>query len=124
MPYEYNALVIDTYDSDTVTLNVDLGFDIHYEVRCRLSGIDGPEIRTRNLKEKEFGFEARDYLRERILNKKVILKSLGNCKFGRVLGEIYLEEPDGSIVYINQELIDVGYAKPYSGGKRPVWEFD
>ena len=113
MVYEYYADVIDVYDSDTITVSVMLGFNISIILKCRLYGINGPELRTKDDDEKRRGYLARDYLRERILNKEVILKTYKPDKYGRVLAEVYLDD-----IHINAELIEKGHAVPYFGGKR------
>jgi micrococcal nuclease len=43
--YEYRCRVIDIYDGDTLTLEVDLGFRIATTIRVRLLDVDTPEIR-------------------------------------------------------------------------------
>ena len=45
--YEYNAKVTHVVDGDTMDLAIDLGFDIVYNSRIRLYGINTPESRTR-----------------------------------------------------------------------------
>mgnify|MGYP001186943216 FL=1 len=119
-PYYYVAEVVSVYDGDTCTCVVDLGFKTFQRIKVRLLGIDTPEIRTRDLNEKEKGYEARDWLRERILGKKVLLHTKEKGKFGRWLGHIWdLEEvnvlEENSY---NQQMINEGHAKPYFGGKR------
>ena len=39
-------------DGDTIDVLLDMGFDIKYQSRVRLFGIDTPESRTRNKEEK------------------------------------------------------------------------
>ena len=51
--YEYNATIRRVVDGDTVDVTLDLGFDILYNSRIRLHGIDTPESRTRDLGRKE-----------------------------------------------------------------------
>ena len=119
-PYYYIAEVISVYDGDTCTCVVDLGFKTFLRVKVRLLGIDTPEIRTKDLDEKKKGYEARDWLRNRILGKKVLLHTKEKGKFGRWLGQIWkLDEND--IIETNsynQKMIKEGHAKPYNGGKR------
>ena len=50
--YRYKAKVLDVYDADTCTLLIDVGFNIHLKEKVRLLGIDTPEIKTRNKREK------------------------------------------------------------------------
>ena len=41
---QYPAKVVRVVDGDTVVVQVDLGFDLTYKVKVRLSGIDTPEV--------------------------------------------------------------------------------
>ena len=106
--YTYNATCTSVYDGDTVTLDIDLGFNfIIARQKIRLLGINTPEVRG---DEREQGLVVRDRVRDLILNKDVILESHRDKsgKYGRWLGTIYL---DG--VNVNQLLLDEGLAKPY-----------
>ncbi len=47
--YEYKATMVKIVDGDTVDVSIDLGFDIHYNSRVRLYGINTPLSRTRDL---------------------------------------------------------------------------
>tara|TARA_B000000557_G_C20781017_1_gene446522 strand:- start:440 stop:805 length:366 start_codon:yes stop_codon:yes gene_type:complete len=119
-PYYYIAEVVKVYDGDTCTCVVDLGFKTFKKVKVRLVGIDTPEIRTKSKEEKEKGIKTRDWLREKILNKKVLLHTKEKGKFGRWLGTIWNIE-EKSPMYensYNRILINEGLAKEYNGGKR------
>jgi micrococcal nuclease len=93
--YEYNAKIISVYDGDTVTAEVDLGFNVTITEKFRLVRINAPEVRG---EEREDGLKSRDRLRELILNKSVVIKTLKDRKgkFGRYLAEIYINEDDNS----------------------------
>jgi len=113
--YFYLATVISVYDGDTITVNVDLGFSIQLAgVKVRLDGIDTAEIRSKNKELKEKAIIARDWLREVCLGQKVFLKSSGQDKYGRWLGTIYTQEG----LCCNEELVRLGHAVPYDGGKK------
>jgi micrococcal nuclease len=107
------CFVSSVYDGDTVTV-------IFYHKRepikykVRLYGIDTPEIRTRDKKEKELGYKARDFLREIILEKTVLVEFMKYDKYGRILGVFY----DKNNNNINQIMIDNGHAKEYFGGTK------
>jgi len=119
-PYYYIAEVVKVYDGDTCTCVVDLGFKLSARIKVRLVGIDTPEIRTKDLEEKKKGYETRDWLREKILGKKVMLHTAKKGKFGRWLGTIWEIEED-KLEFENSyngKLISEGFAKVYSGGKR------
>ena len=103
--YEYKAEIIAVYDGDTVTADIDLGFNTwRRDERLRLSGINAPEVRG---KERPEGLISRDALREKILGKEVIICTIRDKKgkYGRYLVEIHLEG-----LNINGWLVDSKYA--------------
>ena len=106
--YTYKAYVKDVYDGDTITVDIFLGFNVTMtDIKIRLIGIDTPEVRTKRL-------------REKILDKKILLHTSKRGKFGRWLGiiwEIKQDKPDFENSY-NKQLINEGLAKEYWGGKR------
>jgi len=119
--YNYEAYVKDVYDGDTITVDIFLGFNVVLSnIKVRLVGIDTPEVRTRDKKEKEKGLATRDWLRERILGKKVLLHTKERGKFGRWLGMIWEIEENKPLFEnsYNKQLINEGLAKEYWGGKR------
>tara|TARA_Y100000310_G_scaffold334918_2_gene415728 strand:+ start:1019 stop:1384 length:366 start_codon:yes stop_codon:yes gene_type:complete len=116
-PYTYNALVLSVYDGDTVTVLLDLGLGVQKKAKCRLLGIDTPEIRTKSASEKKKAYQARDRLRELVLDKNILLQSTAKPdKYGRLLVKLWFDE-----MYVNQMLVDEGLARTYDGGKRKSW---
>lgn len=106
--YQYRADVTEVYDGDTVTVDIDLGFDVWLKrQKLRLYGIDAPEMRG---PENPEGTVSRDALREQILGKEVMLCSHKDekGKYGRYLSTIWLGDLD-----INRWLVEEGYAVPY-----------
>ena len=108
--------VVSVYDGDTIKIVFPL-HDKLYKWNCRLGRVDTPELRTKNELEKKFGYEVRDKLREKILNKLVNVKCGDFDKYGRLLTEIYIENES-----VNQWLIDNEYAFEYDGGTKKDWE--
>ena len=117
-PFVYNCTLDRVIDGDTIDVNIDLGFDVWLnKQRVRLSGIDTPESRTRDLAEKKLGLAAKDRLKE-LCGTTLKVKSLGKGKYGRILGIPYTQ--DGKDICIL--LIDEGHAVEYHGGKKvKVW---
>ncbi len=116
--YEYKATINRVVDGDTVDVALDLGFDIVYNNRIRLLGIDTPESRTRDLEEKKRGLAAKDRVKALCPKGSVVTVKTtkdGKGKFGRILGEIYV---NGILQSINQLLIEEGHAVEYFGGKK------
>ena len=116
--HEYKAKIRRWVDGDTVDVTLDLGFDILYNNRIRLYGINTPESRTRDLEEKERGLAAKDRVKELCpVGSKITLRTTkdGRGKFGRILGEIFVP---GVVQSVNQLLVEEGHAVEYDGGKR------
>jgi len=110
--YWYKAYVDYVYDGDTCTLEIDLGYDFHRKKhKVRLYGIDTPELRG---EERPQGLIARDYLREMIVGKEILLESIRDKtgKYGRYLGRIWFER-DGEWLCANDLLVKDGYATVY-----------
>ena len=103
-PYIYRAKIVRVYDGDTVTAEVDLGFDIKRKMTIRLAGINTPELYG---EEREKGLLARDYLASRILDREVTIKTKKDKKgkYGRYIAIIYLNGED-----INLDLVRANYA--------------
>jgi len=67
--YEYRVKkVTGVVDGDTIDVELDLGFNISYSQRVRLAGIDTPESRTTDKKEKALGLESKQRLKD-VLSK-------------------------------------------------------
>lgn len=99
--------VVEVYDGDTVTLCFKF-LGKYFKKRCRLLGINAPEIRTKNLEEKEKGYNSKNYLYGILQDKIVTFDCKGYDKYGRLLGTIYLNGKN-----INDELLDKGFAVKY-----------
>jgi len=80
----------------------------------RLKGIDAPEMKTKDIEEKRVAIKSRDWLSERILGRKIILKNVSYEKYGRLLADIYY----GSKISLNQRLVDNRLAVEYDGGTK------
>lgn len=116
--YTYRCTVARVVDGDTIDLNIDLGFNVWIKERVRLYGIDTPETRTRDLIEKAAGFKAKQYVEDWVKDPAglaVRTHKDKRGKYGRTLGEIHRI---GWVKTLNQELVDLGLAKVYFGGKR------
>jgi micrococcal nuclease len=123
--YEYFVReVTKVVDGDTIDVIIDLGFDIMFSSRVRLAGIDTPESRTTDKREKALGLESKKYLADRLKDAKNIIikteKMDSSEKYGRILGWLYVA---GEGTSINTEMIEKGYAWGYLGDTK-VKDFD
>ena len=106
--YRYNARCTQVYDGDSITVDIDLGFN-HWMLnqKIRLFGINTPEVRG---SERPSGLIARLRLRGLIEGRDIILASHRDRagKYGRWLGTIYIDD-----ININKLLLDEGLATIY-----------
>ena len=139
---EYQCELIKVVDGDTIDCYIDLGFKLKTKKRIRYMGIDTWESRTREKEEKVKGLAAKARNKELLEGGVFKLKSFGTGKFGRVLGEIFVDpevvgehinecilSADSAIdldhdgwVSVNDILIEEGHAYEYFGGKKKDFE--
>ena len=110
---QFQARVKRVVDGDTLDLDIDLGFHITLRERVRLMGIDTPETRTRDPVEKANGLKSKEFVIGFVADGSVVIKVHGFGKFGRPLVDLY----KGSLC-LNEQLVLLGLAVPYFGGKR------
>ena len=121
-PYIYRIKsVTKVVDGDTIDADIDLGFDISLTKRIRCAGIDTPESRTTNLKEKALGLESKEWLKKTLEGAKDILikteKPDSTEKYGRIIGHLFINGQDTSL---NNQMIAEGYALAYDGGTKDM----
>lgn len=123
MLYEYKCDVVRVIDGDTVVVNIDLGFDTWlFDQHIRIQHIDTPEVRTRNLEEKEKGLAAKARAEELLpagstqyLVSRAYDSNTG--KYGRIVGDFLLIYPtDGETnykKYYSEIMLLEGHAEVY-----------
>ena len=117
----YSCKLVRVVDGDTADAMIDLGFDTWVKKRIRFKGVDTWESRTRDLKEKAKGLEAKAFTKDLLENSddgKFSIISYGLGKYGRVLGELFVKGHEKSV---NDLLIENGHAYEYEGGKKKVF---
>ena len=122
--YEYNATIRRVVDGDTVDVTLDLGFDILYNSRIRLHGIDTPESRTRDLEEKKYGLAAKAFVEAHLpvgsIRKLTTVKDKTG-KYGRILGKFKAYDSyTDAWVNLNQWMIIKHLGVEYSGQSKEL----
>ena len=118
--YRYRVYITRVVDGDTVDVDIDLGFSTMLRnQRVRMMAIDTPESRTRDLEEKFYGKQSKYFLESILKDKKIQLVSHDKGKFGRILGELFI---DGLETSVNQTMINNNHAVPYYGGNKEETE--
>lgn len=122
---EYDVVLLKCVDGDTVDVDIDLGFGVWLkDERVRIMGIDTPESRTSDKVEKLFGEAAKTRLKELLKNGgKLITTEDKNGedmkgKFGRILGDFYVERTQGKRERVTDIMIEEGHCVAYFGGSK------
>ena len=119
-----NCKVLSIYDADTVTIAIPFKGRI-YKLKCRLSGIDAAEKRSKNPTEKQIALRGTERLKNLILNRVIWINCGKFDKYGRLLGILYQSKKDCKSGLrkqsINQLLVNEKYAYIYDGGKKRSW---
>ena len=107
--YRYRGKLTRVIDGDTIDCILDLGFDVSIKERVRLKGLDTPEIRTKDLHEKELGFKAKKFVEDMFQDKGedfTIETEYRRGKYGRTIGTITFQDD----TVLNEMLITEGHA--------------
>lgn len=109
--YHYKAKIVEVYDGETCTIDIDLGLHTWIKgEKIRLNRINAPELRGT---ERTKGLKSRDFLRLLILDKEVFIETIKDKKekYGRYLADVWLEDDKGKFININDEIVKNGFAK-------------
>ena len=122
---EYKCKVIKVVDGDTVDVDIELGFGIVLtDERVLVMGIDTPESRTSDKVEDLFGEAAKKRVKELMENDVILITQEDKHgedmkgKFGRILGDFYVERYEGKREKLTEVMIDEGHCVPYFGGSK------
>lgn len=101
--FSYPATVVEVVDGDTIKLDLDLGFHISYRSRCRIKGINAPEMGTPE------GVAAKDYACT-LLKPGDVVTFMSRCldKYGRPLGFLIL--PGMLMADFGTTMLEAGHA--------------
>lgn len=112
--YTYPISNIRIIDGDTIEADVDLGFRIRQRQIIRLAGIDAPELRSKDAKERERAKAAKIALERALIVRqppRIVMHSTGLDKYGRSLAIIWASD-GSSWDEINALMVEQGYAAP------------
>ena len=118
----YGSALVDSvtsiYDGDTFRAVIkDFPDIIGSRIPIRISGVDTPEMKDKRPAIKKLARKAKQYTVKRLREGKVItLENMKRGKYFRIVADVII---DGKS--LGQELLDLGLAKPYGGGKKQKW---
>ncbi|MDI6767243.1 MAG: thermonuclease family protein [Bacteroidota bacterium] len=116
--FNYKARVVEIYDGDTCTIDIDLGFSTWLKgEKIRLLRINAPEVKgSSRIK----GIKSRDALKKMILGKDIFLQTIKDRKekYGRYLGEVWVKQTKDTAssrsqegyININDWMVSQGFA--------------
>lgn len=107
-PYFYHTHCSRVIDGDTIRCSwTDLGFYTILKNRTyRLARINCPETRTKDLAEKKKGLKAKNWLKEKIQGKDIIIQTFKSDAFGRYLAEVWVGN-----LNINDKIVELKLGK-------------
>ena len=120
--------IIDVYDGDTVTI-VFYNNDEPIKKSFRMYGYDAPEMKplkttpNRNLHIQAAKI-SKNVLFELTKNKILWVKFFNEEKYGRLMGNLYFQEPNNVIKSLNDYMIENGYGKIYKGDCKEEFSLD
>ena len=98
---EYEGLVVKVTDGDSVKIKAG-----ETTSAIRLLYIDAPE------KKQDYGIKSKNFLENLLLNKKVLVVTDKDDRYGRQLADIYLYN-NNEAIYVNAKMIKSGNAWVY-----------
>lgn len=113
--YDFDGVIQDVVDGDTVDALVDLGFSVYREQRFRLARIDTPEMHDPNEETRARALKAKQWVASVLLGKHVSITSTKTDKYARYIAEITLQMASGVVLNISDELLRLGLAVVYKG---------
>ena len=118
------ATIVRVVDGDTVDVDIDLGFEIRIQMRVRVYGINCPESRSSDERERELGKQAKAFAEQLLPAGKMVAlrshKEAGSDRYGRYLAEILV--PVDRVDFA-AAMVAAGHAKIWFGhGPKPTWD--
>ena len=110
--YKIDKNDISIYDGDTITVTLDLGFNIKKREKIRFYGINAPELKGI---ERADGLISKTFLKSLIddailKDKNIYIKTIKDSqeKYGRYLGVLFIED-----LNVNLKLVEEGLARTF-----------
>ena len=110
LPGPITARVERVIDGDTLKVTATIWLDQELTILVRLSGIDAPEMRSRNPHNRARAWQAYKALYRMTYQRRITLRNIRRGKYaGRVIADLYL--PDGTNVA--KHMLKINLAVPY-----------
>lgn len=107
--------VVSVYDGDTFKVNLPCKKDVFCKgISVRVKGIDTPEIKTKNIDQKEIALSAKDFTDRLLSDGEIILKNCTRGKYFRLLCDVFIIKAKEEI-NLAKELLSSDLAVKYDG---------
>lgn len=115
--FVYEAKVLDIHDGDTISVEIDLGFQLGFQDKIRFYGVNAPELKVRNEAKKLVanprGLETLEVVKSFIkVGDTIILETVKDKKekYGRYLANVYVTKGKEQI-NLNDYLLKNGFVE-------------
>lgn len=116
--FVYEAKLLSVHDGDTISVEIDLGFELKFTDKIRFFGLNAPELKMRNennkLVENPAGTKTLEIVKEFLpIGSTIVVETIKDKKekYGRYLANIYAMR-DGEQVNVNKFLLEYNLAVP------------
>lgn len=110
--------LVSVHDGDTFTVNITSFPDIIGKaISVRINGIDAPELNDKAMS--NAAKKSREKLKGLLEHSKYIkLSEMTRDKYFRICAKVQIDSGDVAMMMIDSKM-----AKPYDGGKKPLWTY-
>ena len=107
----WRVKVLDNHDGDTVTARMDRGFFDDSLRDFRFTSIDAYELNERDPALRALALQGRDYVRSVAVGRYAYaVTRMDPEKYGRVLADFSVLQPDGTMLDVSAQLLAMGPA--------------
>lgn len=91
------------------------------DVDVRLRGVNAPEFHSADPTARDAAEKAKAYVHDALSSATEIrLQTYAEDHFGRWIGNIWYQDAGGTWHHLNQNLLDLGLARPFMGAVDPT----
>jgi micrococcal nuclease len=117
------AVVEEVIDGDTLRVRAHIWLGQDVAIHVRLAGVDAPETRGGCARERELAERAQDFLTSRLVptGDKLPRVRLREVRYGKYARRVVARVETTAGLDLSAALLAAGLARPYDGGRRPIW---
>jgi len=124
---EHWARVVDVIDGNTLDIEADFESRVPVLLRCRLDGVEAPELDDPDPGERTVAEHAKDFIEVLVLGKEVVVRLPGDGRDeqGRWLAVVHWRDAAGDWSNLNDDLVENGLAaSTRPGHAETVWHVE